>query len=79
MHNPSDDHYLAADRVIRYLDGTSTYALEFGSIPEATVCVFEGSSDALFANLEGRKSSEGRYFQLFGGSIDWKAGKQSIV
>jgi hypothetical protein len=79
MHNLLDDHHLAADRVIRYLDGTSTYALEFGSILEATVCVFEGSSDASFANLEGQKSSEGRYFQLFGGSIDWKAGKQSII
>jgi hypothetical protein len=79
MHNPSDNHYLAVDRVIRYLDSTSTYALEFGSIPETTVCVFEGSSDVLFANLEGRKSSEGYYFQLFGGSIDWKAGKQSTV
>jgi hypothetical protein len=62
IHNLSDDHYLTADRVIRYLDGTSTYALEFGSIPEAIVCVFEGSSDALFANLKGRKSSEGYYF-----------------
>jgi hypothetical protein len=70
IHNPSDDHYLAANRVIRYLDGTSTYTLEFGSIPEATICVFEGSSDMSFANLKGRKSSEGRYFQLFGGLID---------
>jgi hypothetical protein len=62
MHNPSDNHYLAADRVIRYLDNTSIYALEFGSIPETTVCVFEGSSNMSFANLEGQKSSEGRYF-----------------
>jgi hypothetical protein len=62
MHNPSDDHYLAADRVIRYLDGTSIYILEFGSIPEATICVFEGSSNTLFANLKGQKSSEGRHF-----------------
>jgi hypothetical protein len=62
MHNPLDNHHLAANRVIRYLDGTSIYTLEFGNIPEAIVCVFEGSSDVLFANLEGRKSSEGRYF-----------------
>jgi hypothetical protein len=62
MYNLSDDHYLAADRVIRYLDGTSIYTLEFGSIPETTICVFEGSSDVLFANLKGQKSSEGYYF-----------------
>jgi hypothetical protein len=48
----------------------STYALEFGSIPKTIVYIFKGSSDILFANLEGQKSSEGRYFQLFGGSID---------
>jgi hypothetical protein len=62
MHNPSDDHYLAADRVIRYLDGTSTYTLEFGSIPETIICVFKGSSDTSFANLEKQKSSEEHYF-----------------
>jgi hypothetical protein len=62
MHNLSDNYYLAADQVIRYLDGTSTYTLEFGSIPETIICVFEGSSNASFANLKGRKNSEGRYF-----------------
>jgi hypothetical protein len=62
MYNPSDDYYLAANQVIRYLDGTSTYTLEFGSIPEITICVFEGSSDILFANLEKRKSLEEYYF-----------------
>jgi hypothetical protein len=62
MYNLSDNYYLAANRVIRYLDGTSTYALEFGSIPETIIYVFEGSSNILFANLERRKSSEGRYF-----------------
>jgi hypothetical protein len=70
MHNPSDDYYLAADRVIRYLDDTSIYTLEFGNIPETTVCVFEGSSNMSFANLKKQKNSEGYYFQLFGGSID---------
>jgi hypothetical protein len=62
MHNPSDNHYLVADRVIRYLDGTSTYILEFRNIPETIICIFEGSSDVLFANLEGRKNSKGHYF-----------------
>jgi hypothetical protein len=70
MHNPSDNHYLAANQVIRYLDGTSTYILEFGSIPETIVYMFEGSSDTSFANLEKQKNSEGYYFQLFRGSID---------
>jgi hypothetical protein len=70
IHNPSDNYYLAANRVIRYLDSTSTYTLEFRSIPKTTICVFKGSSNTSFANLKRQKSSEGYYFQLFGGSID---------
>jgi hypothetical protein len=62
MHNPSDDYYLAADRVIRYLDGTSIYALEFRSIPETIIYMFKGSSDTSFANLKRQKNSEGYYF-----------------
>jgi hypothetical protein len=62
MHNLSDDYYLATDRVIRYLDNTSIYALEFGNIPETTIYMFEGSSNMSFANLEKRKNSEGCYF-----------------
>jgi hypothetical protein len=62
MHNLLDDYYLAANRVIQYLDSTSTYTLEFGSIPETIICVFEGSSNTLFVNLKGQKNSEGRYF-----------------
>jgi hypothetical protein len=62
MHNPLDDYHLVTNRVIRYLDSTSIYTLEFGSIPEAIICVFEGSNDTSFANLKRQKSSEGRYF-----------------
>jgi hypothetical protein len=62
MHNLLDNHYLAANRVIRYLDGTSTYALEFGSIPEAIICIFKGSSNTLFANFKRQKNSEEYYF-----------------
>jgi hypothetical protein len=62
IYNLLDNHYLVADRVIRYLDSTSIYILEFGSIPEAIVYVFEGSSNILFANLKGQKNSEEYYF-----------------
>jgi hypothetical protein len=48
--------------MIRYLDNTSIYILEFGSIPETIIYVFEGSSNILFANLKGRKNLEGYYF-----------------
>jgi hypothetical protein len=41
--------------------------------------VFTGASDAAYADNPDRKSSEGYIFSLFGGPIDWKAGKQKTV
>jgi hypothetical protein len=55
------------------------YALEFGGLCEVTINIFEGSSDISFANLPNIRSIQGWYFFLFGGSIDWKTGVQSIV
>jgi hypothetical protein len=53
MYNLLDNHYLATNRVIRYLDNTSIYILEFGSIPKTIIYMFEGSSNMSFANLKG--------------------------
>jgi hypothetical protein len=62
MHNLLDNYYLAANRVIRYLDNTNTYVLEFRSILKIIIYMFKGSSNILFANLEKQKNSEGYYF-----------------
>jgi hypothetical protein len=70
---------MAADQVIRYLDGTRTYTLEFGRLYETTINIFEGSSDASFANLPNIRSTQGWYFFLFGGSINWKTSVQSTI
>jgi hypothetical protein len=53
MYNLSNNYYLTTNRVIRYLDNTSIYILEFGSIPKTIIYIFKGSSDISFANLEG--------------------------
>lgn len=64
MQNPGPEHQKAADRVILYLSGTRTLALEFGGIDEATVNVFEGSSDGSFGDRPKGKSSQGLHFFL---------------
>jgi hypothetical protein len=51
MHNPGEIYFIAADRVICYLDGTCMYMLEFSRLYKAIINIFEGSSDILFANL----------------------------
>lgn len=71
MQNPGPEHHKAIDRVIRYLAGTKHHALQFEGIDEATVSIFEGPSDASFADVkEPRVSSHSRYYELFRGSID---------
>jgi hypothetical protein len=79
MYNPGEIHLITADRVIRYLDKTYTYALEFDRLYEIIINIFEGSSNILFANLLNIKSIQGWYFFLFGGSINWKTSVQFIV
>jgi hypothetical protein len=65
---------MAADQVIRYLDGTRMYTLEFGGLYKVTINIFEGSSNISFANLPNIRSIQGWYFFLFGGSSNWKTG-----
>ena len=56
--------------------GTKSYAIEYSDYPTR----FTGYSDASFADCQlTRKSSQGYLFQLFGGSIDWRATKQKTV
>jgi hypothetical protein len=81
--NPSETHHKAADRVIKYLYSTRSYALRIGNHTEQnnkSIETFIGSSDASFAdNTEDRKSSQGYVLRLYGGSIAWKASKQTTV
>lgn len=80
MQNPSPQHDLAADRVIRYLLGTATLALEYGGITEAVLNIFEGASDASFADdIDTRRSTGAKHFKMFNGSIDWKSHLQRVV
>jgi hypothetical protein len=56
MYNPGEIYFIAADRVIRYLDGTRIYTLEFSRLCEVIINIFEGSSNISFANLLNIKS-----------------------
>lgn len=78
LMNPGPEHHVAADRLILYLKGTKTLALQFG--PDLKEAWFQCSSDASYADDEvTRKSTEGYLFMLFGGAIDWRCTKQKTV
>jgi hypothetical protein len=77
LQNPSQQHADAADRAIKYLDGTKTLAIEYSVENMKDTVMF--ATDAAYADNPDRKSSEGYVMKMFGGVVDWKAGKQKTV
>ena len=78
LRNPTAEHLAAADRTLQYLCSTRTYAIEFSGENDAQI--FKCASDAAYADDPiSRRSSDGFLFQLYGGAIDWRAGKQKTV
>jgi hypothetical protein len=91
--NPSSTYRDEADRTVDYLINTKYYSIEYSAkgISGAYIRFFKPdaepqpqtlivASDAAFGdNLPTRRSSEGYVIHLFGGLIDWKAGRQTSV
>ncbi|KAL9172095.1 hypothetical protein ABFS82_03G022000 [Erythranthe guttata] len=75
--NPGIDHWKAAKKVMRYLQGTKDYMLTYRRSDQLEVI---GYSDSDFAGcVDSRKSTSGFVFLLAGGAISWKSVKQSII
>ena len=70
-------HDTAADHVLHYLKNTRDLALEFDGNRADDGWII--ASDASFADNIDRKSSQGWMMLLCGGSIAWRATKQSTV
>jgi hypothetical protein len=78
LQNPTTEHLAAANRTLQYLCATRGYAIEFSG--ESTAQILKCASDAAYADdPDTRRSSDGFLFQLYGGAIDWRAGKQKTV
>ncbi|KAL0544329.1 hypothetical protein IC582_019442 [Cucumis melo] len=75
--NPGMDHWKAAKKVLRYLQGTKDYMLTYKRSDHLEVI---GYSDLDFAGcVDTRKSTFGYLFLLGEGAISWKSAKQSII
>ena len=75
--NPTTEHYIAAKRVLRYIQ--STAKLQLTSML-GTESQLEGFSDSDWAGDEDdSKSTSGYPFQLSGGTICLKSRKQSLI
>lgn len=77
--NPGQQHWLAVKRVMRYLRGTSNWALHIGGSSDGSIALV-GYSDADWAgDLDTRRSTTGYAFTLGSGSITWASKRQATV
>ena len=75
--NPGLDHWKAAKKVLRYLQGTKDHMLTYRRSNQLEVI---GYSDSDYAGcIDTRKSTFGYIFLLAGGAISWKSAKQSVI
>ncbi|RVW27457.1 Retrovirus-related Pol polyprotein from transposon TNT 1-94 [Vitis vinifera] len=75
--NPGIDHWKAAKKVMRYLQGTKDYKLMYRRTSNLEVV---GYSDSDFAGcVDSRKSTSGYIFILADGAISWRSVKQTMT
>ena len=75
--NPGIEHWKAAKKVLRYLQGTKDHMLTYKRSDHLEVI---GYSDSDFAGcVDSRKSTFGYLFLLAGGAISWKSAKQTVI
>lgn len=75
--NPGQDHWTAAKKVLRYLNGTKDYKLTYRRSDNLELI---GYSDSDFAKCkDDKKSTSGYIFMLAGGPISWKSHKQQLT
>ncbi|KAK8570584.1 hypothetical protein V6N13_032201 [Hibiscus sabdariffa] len=75
-HNPSNEHWIALKRLLKYLRGTMDWKLSFVCFP----AVLEGFCDAKWVSDNDEVSSTSGYvFTLGGATISWKSSKQTCI
>ena len=79
MQNPSDAHWIAVKRILRYLKGTAHLGLHFNANNNPKVEI-HGYCDSDYAgDTTTSKSTSGYVFTCANAAITWKSQKQSRV
>jgi hypothetical protein len=73
--DPTEQHWIAAKRVLRYLSSTRKFTIHYVKNGNG----LRGYSDSDYAEDHTRKSTSGCLFTLAGGAIAWTSKKQSLV
>ena len=77
LSNPRSQHWKAAKKVLRYLQGTKDLMLTYRRTSLLDVV---GFCDADFAScIDDKKSTMGYIFMMAGGLVSWKSVKQTLT
>ncbi|EOX93889.1 Copia-like retrotransposable element, putative [Theobroma cacao] len=77
MKEPTDHHYTAAKRVLKYLKGSLNHGIHFTRFPKFKLIGYSESDWA--GNIDDSKSTSGYVFTLGNGPFSWNTHKQSVV
>ncbi|OMO54668.1 Zinc finger, CCHC-type [Corchorus capsularis] len=77
MHYPSELHYVAAKRILRYLKGTFDYGVLFKSVENVELHCYIDSDWG--GSVDDAKSTSGYVFSLGSGVFNWLSKKQEVV
>lgn len=78
LENPSEDHWRAAKRVLRYIKKTMDLGIVYKPCESPdTLIAYSDSSWA--SEIDSRKSITGVCLMLNGGIVSWRSKKQSLV
>lgn len=78
-HNPSPAHLRAAERVIRYFQGTRLLGITYEGKAQGTLDINAYSDSDYAGDLDTRRSTTGYLVYMAGSPVVWKAQRQKAV
>ena len=77
MHAPTESHWAAVKRILRYVKGTSSFGLH---LTRGSSLSLHGFTDADWTGSIDDRKSTGGYIVFYGTTpISWKSGKQRTI
>ncbi|XP_020243713.1 uncharacterized protein LOC109821972 [Asparagus officinalis] len=77
MSQPTEMHFQAAKRMMRYLKSSTSYGIFYKKQEYEELVAFTDSDYA--GDLDDRKSTSGYFFLIGGSAVSWASKKQPIV